>query len=213
MRVVMVGPPGAGKGTQAKLLRERFGAAHVSTGDILREAQRAGTPLGMEVRRYLDEGRLVPDDVVTNIVGERIAAPDCRAGYILDGFPRTLVQAQSLDQIMAARSEHLDGAVFIVVPQEELVRRLSGRRVCRGCGAMYHVIFDPPAFPGVCGRCNGELYQREDDREETIRRRLEVYASETGPVVEHYRSVGLLREADGLGTREEVFGRIAAGVQ
>jgi len=209
----MVGPPGAGKGTQAKLLNERFGVPHVSTGDILREAQRARTPLGLEVQRFLDEGRLVPDQGVIGIVAERLKAPDCRAGYILDGFPRTLAQARALDELMASRGERLDAAVFVVVPQEELVRRLSGRRVCRSCGGMYHVLFDPPALPGTCGRCGGELYQREDDREDTIRHRLEVYACETGPVVEHYRAAGLLREADGVGTREEVFGRIAAGVQ
>lgn len=213
MRVVLVGPPGAGKGTQAKLLKERFGAPHVSTGDILREAQRAGTPLGVEVQRYLEEGRLVPDEIVIGIVGERLNRSDCRAGYILDGFPRTVAQARSLDQLMRERNEQLQGAVFIVVPQEELVRRLSGRRVCRSCGAMFHVLFDPPALPDVCGRCGGELYQREDDRESTIRHRLEVYACETGPVVDYYRGAGLLRETDGQGSREEVFGRIAAGVQ
>ena len=213
MRVVMVGPPGAGKGTQAKLLKERFGVPHVSTGDILRDAQRAGTPLGKEVKRYLEDGRLVPDDIAIGIVGERLSAGDCRAGYILDGFPRTVAQAGSLDSLMAERAERLDGAVFIMVPQEELVRRLSGRRVCRACGAMYHMLFDPPARPDSCGRCGGALYQRDDDREATIRRRLEVYAHETGPVVDHYRGAGLLRETNGLGSREEVFGRIAAGVQ
>ncbi|MFN8543038.1 MAG: adenylate kinase [Candidatus Binatia bacterium] len=213
MRVVMIGPPGAGKGTQAKLLEERFGAPQISTGDILREAQRAGTPLGLEVRRYLEEGKLVPDQVVITIVEDRLGAGDCARGFILDGFPRTVAQAHALDAFLERRGERLEGVVYIAVPQEELVRRLSGRRVCRSCGVMYHMVFDPPAQAGVCGKCGGELYQREDDQEQTIRHRLEVYARETGPVVEHYRGTGLLRETDGTGGREDIFGRIAASIQ
>ena len=213
MRVVMVGPPGAGKGTQARLLEARRGIPQISTGDILRAARREGTPLGRDARRYMDDGKLVPDDVVIGIVAERIGAGDCGRGFVLDGFPRTLPQAVALDEILARRGEPLDRVVKITVPRVELVRRLSGRRVCSACGTMFHVAFEPPARAGVCDRCGGALVQREDDREDTIRRRLDVYERETAPVIAHYRAANLLRDAAGTGTVDEVFERVAASLK
>ena len=210
MRVVILGPPGAGKGTQARLLTQRFGVPQISTGDILREAQHNGSKLGREAARYMAQGQLVPDDVVIGIVEERLATPDYAAGFVLDGFPRTVRQAEALDSVLGRQGRPLDAVIVIEVPREELVRRLAGRRVCRGCGAMFHVEFDPPAQPGVCDRCGGEVYQREDDREETIRRRLDISDQQTGPVLVHYRDAGLLRRTVGTGSREDVFARLAA---
>ncbi len=207
-----MGTPGAGKGTQADLLAGRSGACHVSTGDMLRDAVRTGTPLGEKARQYIDGGRLVPDDVVIGIVGERLASPDCSRGFILDGFPRTVLQATALDRILAERGQVLEAVVLIAVPTEEAVRRLSGRRVCAACGTMFHLAFQPPARPGRCDRCGGTLVQREDDREETIRHRLAVYTRETAPVLEHYRRAGLLREVDGTRSREEVSSDLEAAL-
>lgn len=211
--MVMMGAPGAGKGTQAKLLEEQFGIPQISTGDILREAQRNGTELGREAQRFMDQGLLVPDEVVIGIVAERLGRADSRAGFVLDGFPRTIGQAEALDALLARTQQGLDAVVSITVPQEELVQRLAGRRVCRQCGVMFHVAFDPPQQPGVCDRCGGALYQREDDAEETIRRRLELYATKTAPLVDYYRRAGVLREATGTGNREDVFRRVVAGIQ
>ena len=213
MRVALIGPPGAGKGTQAKLLEARFGIPHISTGDMLRDAQRNGSMLGQEAQRYIGAGRLVPDDVVIGMVEVRLAKPDCAQGFVLDGFPRTLRQAEELDRMLARHGQRLDAVISVIVPQATLIERLSGRRVCSGCGAMFHVALDPPAKPDACDRCGGKLLQREDDREGTIRQRLEVYARETAPVLEYYRQTGLLSEAEGTGAREEVFGRIVARVQ
>lgn len=207
-----MGTPGAGKGTQAKLLAARVGACHISTGDMLRDAIRRGTRLGREAQRSMDQGLLVPDDVVIGIVEERLGAPDCQSGFLLDGFPRTLAQARALDELLTRRAEPLTSVMLIAVPHDEAVRRLAGRRVCEKCGAMAHVVFDPPARPDGCDRCGGRLAQRDDDREDTIRHRMDVYARETAPVVEHYRGVGLLREIDGTGSREDVSRRVAASV-
>jgi adenylate kinase len=213
VRVVIVGPPGAGKGTQARLLMERFGVPQISTGDILREAQHNGSRLGHEAARYMAQGQLVPDDVVIGIVEERLGAPDCAPGFVLDGFPRTVRQAEALDRMLARQGWPLDAVIVIEVPREELVRRLAGRRVCRRCGTMFHAELHPPTEPGMCDRCGGELYQREDDREETVRRRLDVSAQEMAPVVAHYRDAGLLRETAGTGSREDVFARMTGIVQ
>jgi adenylate kinase len=205
----MMGAPGAGKGTQAKLLAARHGVAHVSTGDMLRQAADAGTPLGREARRYMEQGRLVPDDVMVALVEARLGEQDCASGFVLDGFPRTVRQAEAL----ADHGQRLDAAVMLMVPEDDLVRRLSGRRVCRRCGAMYHLLFSPPATPGRCDRCGGELFQRDDDAEQTIRQRMGVYARETAPVLEYYRTAGLLREVPGTGGQEEVFRRVEASLR
>lgn len=203
-----MGAPGAGKGTQARLLADRQGMPHISTGDILREAHDQGTPLGRQARAYMDRGQLVPDEVVVGIVEERLRGDDCAGGYILDGFPRTVAQARALD----ALGQRLTAVIELVVPREDLVQRMTGRRVCRTCGTMFHVAFDPPRAAGRCDRCGGELFQRDDDLEETIRHRLEVYAQQTAPVLQHYREVGLLHEVSGIGSHEEVYGRVAASL-
>jgi adenylate kinase len=213
VRVVMIGPPGAGKGTQARLLQEVYGIPQISTGDMLRDALQKGTKLGLAARRYMDAGQLVPDDVVIGIVEERLQAPDCRPGFVLDGFPRTLPQAEALQGILERHPPALDAVVSVEVPHDELVRRLSGRLVCRKCGAMYHVEFAPPKVPGVCDACGGELYQREDDREDRISARLQLLDREIAPVVQFYRNAGLLREIVGTGRREDVFGRVQASLK
>jgi len=212
LRLAIMGTPGAGKGTQAKLLASRFGACHISTGDVLREAVRGGSPLGLEAKRYMEQGLLVPDDVVIGIVAERLDAADCQGGFLLDGFPRTVAQAKALDALLARRGEPLGGVLLIALPREAALERLAGRRVCEQCGAMFHSSFDPPARADRCDRCGGRLVQRGDDREETVRHRMEVYARETAPVLEHYRAAGLLREIDGTGSREDVFRRVATSV-
>lgn len=212
MRVVMIGPPGAGKGTQARMLCERFAIPQISTGDMLRDAQRAKTELGREAQRYMDEGRLVPDDVVIGIVDQRLDAADSRPGFILDGFPRTVAQAEALDAMLARRGDALDVVVAVDVPRALLVERLSGRQVCRTCGTMFHRTFDPPRTANVCDHCQGELYQRDDDREDRITLRLDQLAKEVAPVAEYYRRAGLLRTVDGTGSRDEVLRRITASL-
>ena len=213
MRVLLIGPPGAGKGTQAKLLEERLNIPQVSTGDMLRQAQREGSQLGDAARRYMENGGLVPDEIVIGIVEERLSRPDCARGFVLDGFPRTVRQAEALDTLLVARGQPLDAIVSIIVPREDLVSRLAGRRTCSNCGAMYHLAVDEAARSGVCARCQGVVMQREDDREDTVRRRLHVYEQETEPVLDYYRKGGRLVGASGLGTREEVYGRIGAGLR
>jgi adenylate kinase len=208
----MLGPPGAGKGTQAVAVAERYGVPHISTGDILRSAVKQRTPLGLQAKRYMDRGDLVPDDVVIGIVDERLATSDCAAGFVLDGFPRTVQQARALGEMLQRRGQPITHVVSLVVPTEEVVKRLSGRRVCRECGVMYHIIFDPPTNPGLCNRCNGELYQRDDDQEDTIRARLEVYARQTAPLIRFYGDEGLVDEIDGTGGREDVARRIATAL-
>ena len=193
MRWIFLGPPGAGKGTQAARLAERAGVPQISTGDMFRAAVRAGTPLGLEAKRYMDAGQLVPDAVTIGLVRERLAQPDCRQGFLLDGFPRTVAQAEGLAEVLRDLGVNLDGVLYFDVPDEVVVERLSGRRVCPACGATYHVRFDPPRQAGVCDRCGGELVQRPDDREETVRERLAVYRRQTEPLVDYYRQAGLLR--------------------
>ena len=210
VRAVIMGPPGAGKGTQAKLLQERRGVPHISTGDILRDARHAGTALGREAERYMAQGLLVPDDVVIGIVADRLAAQNHSRGFLLDGFPRTVRQAEALDRILGEGNGRLDAVLSLTVPEDELVRRLAGRRICRQCGAMFQLDVDPAARVGRCDRCGGELYQREDDREETVRARFEIYARDTAPVLRYYRDVGLLREISGVGNREEIFKCVVA---
>jgi adenylate kinase len=212
VRVVLLGPPGAGKGTQAKLLRERFEACQISTGDILRKAVADKTPLGREAERYLNRGELVPDDVIVRLVGERLKQTDCAKGFVLDGFPRTLPQAQSLEGILKEMALPLDGVLSIQVPHDVIVQRLAGRRNCQNCGALYHVNFDPPRNGETCDRCGGRLQQRDDDREETITTRLRVYESQTAPLSNYYRERGNLREINGVGKVEEIQRRIVEAV-
>ncbi len=197
MRVVLLGPPGAGKGTQAVRIAQEADIPHIATGDMFRQAVREETSLGLEVKRYLDAGRLVPDEVTVGIVRERLARPDCREGFILDGFPRTVPQAEALDGVLAGLGMKLDRVVSLVVGTEALVRRLAGRRVCGGCGTSFHVELNPPQEEGRCDRCGGVLVQRDDDREETVRERLAVYERQTAPLVDYYRRHGLLVEVDG----------------
>ena len=208
VRVVFIGPPGAGKGTQARFLEQAYGARQVPTGEILRRAVRERAPLGQQAAQYLDRGELVPDHIMVKLVGERLREPDCQSGFILDGFPRTIAQADSLDQMLKRMGLALDSVVCIQAPDDVLIRRLSGRRTCKACGSLYHAVFNPPARAEACDRCGGEIYQRADDREEMIRGRLRVYESQTAPLKEYYRKRGLLREIDGVGSVEEVRDRV-----
>jgi adenylate kinase len=204
----MLGPPGAGKGTQARLLAERAAAAHVASGDLLRDAIRAGSALGAEARKYMERGQLVPDDLVLKLIEERMQQDDARRGFILDGFPRNTAQADALGAMLARAGRPIDRVIVLDVPVEEIVRRSSGRRTCRACGATYHVAFDPPRVAGRCDKCGGELYQREDDKEETVRARIKVYQQSTRPLVEYYERMGLVARISGVGRPEEIQARI-----
>ena len=204
MRVVLLGPPGAGKGTQARRLAARWSVPQVATGDMLREAVARGTKLGLEARRFMDAGELVPDSVIIGLVRERLAQPDGRKGFVLDGFPRTAAQAEALDHLLEAEGTPLDRVVLFQVADEEPVARLSGRRVCRSCGRNYHLTLSPPRTRGVCDHCGGELYQRTDDEEATVRRRLAVYARDTRPLVDYYRRRGLLTTISGTGSVDAI---------
>ena len=198
MKLILLGPPGAGKGTQAKMPLDRFGIPQISTGDILRAAVKDGTPMGLKAKSFMDAGGLVPDDVVVGIVRERLQKADCAKGFILDGFPRTVLQADALKESLLALGKDLDAVVSLDVDVEALVERLTGRRTCRDCGRGFHVKFDPPLVSGKCDTCGGELLQRDDDQELTIRHRLEVYSEQTSPLVDYYRSAGLLTAVDGM---------------
>jgi len=192
-----MGNPGAGKGTQASLLVERFHIPHISTGDMFRAAIKNGTELGLKAKSFMDAGSLVPDEVTIGIVAERLALPDCADGFLLDGFPRTLAQGNALDQILDRLGMKLDGVINLEVAEEVLIPRLTGRRVCRKCGASYHMIFNPPKQEGVCGQCGGELYQRSDDTIETAKNRLNVYNQQTEPLISFYQEQGLLKRING----------------
>jgi adenylate kinase len=208
MRLILLGPPGAGKGTQAKMLATDYGIPQVSTGDMLREAVKAGSPMGTKAKTCMDSGALVPDEVVVGIVEERIQQPDCGKGFMLDGFPRTTGQADALSAMLAKKGMKMDHVVCLEADNQALIARLSGRRTCRNCMAPYHVSFNPPQVKGVCDQCGGELYQRDDDREEAIRARLETYQRQTQPLIDYYRQRDLLRPVDGLGSLDEVYQRI-----
>lgn len=209
VRVIFLGAPGAGKGTQARLLAEACGVAHVATGDMLREAVAQGTSLGLEARRHMDTGGLVPDEVVIGLVGERLARPDARTGFVLDGFPRTAAQARALDHMLDERNLNLDRVIYLDVSRPELLRRLTGRRICQSCGATFHLTSAPPRRPGRCDVCGGELSQREDDKEAAVARRLDVYATQTAPLLAYYRSRRQLATVPGEGPVE----RVAAGIR
>jgi adenylate kinase len=212
-RVVLLGPPGAGKGTQAKLLRQRFDACQISTGDILRKAVIDKTPLGRQAADYINRGELVPDSVIVELVGERLKEKDCANGFVLDGFPRTISQAESLEGILQGMRLQIDGVVSMKVPKNVIIDRLAGRRTCKSCGALYHVSFDPSKRGEECDRCGGELHQRDDDREETIATRLNVYENQTAPLVNYYRQRGKLREIDGVGTVDDIHARIIGALR
>jgi len=208
VKLLIMGPPGAGKGTQAEKIVKEFDIVHISTGDMFRAALKNQTPLGLKAKEYMDKGELVPDEVVIAMVEERISAPDCAKGFLLDGFPRTIPQAEALDKKLAEMGITLNGVINIEVPREDLIARLTGRRVCRQCGATYHVKFNPPKTEGVCDACGGELYQRSDDSLETVTNRLDVYEAQTAPLKEYYAKTGLLINIDGTKSIEEVFSSI-----
>jgi adenylate kinase len=208
MRLILLGPPGSGKGTQAKLLCQRLGLAHISTGDILREAVRLKTPAGRLAQPYLDSGQLVPDDFVNEMVAERFRRDDRPEKFVLDGYPRTLAQAASFDQVLLQEFLSLDAVIQLKVDVEEIVRRLSGRWSCPKCKTTYHTVFNPPRVPGICDQDGTPLVQREDDKEETVRRRMVVYHENTEPLVDYYRLQLLLREVSGTGDIEAIYARI-----
>jgi len=205
MRIIMLGAPGAGKGTQAQKLAQHLSIPQISTGDMLRQAVSEGTPLGIEAKKYMDAGKLVPDDVVIGIVAERIKKPDCVRGFILDGFPRTIEQAKALDSIAK-----IDWVINIDVPEDILVERITGRRSCKKCGAVYHVKYNPPAREGICNVCGEKLYQREDDREDTVRKRVETYNKQTKVLIDYYARSGNLLNIDGNREIDAIFGDILA---
>jgi adenylate kinase len=210
MNIVLLGAPGAGKGTQAARMVEAYGVPHISTGDIFRKAVADGTPLGLEAKRYMDAGELVPDEVVIGIVEERLTEPDCGSGFLLDGFPRTAGQAEALGGVLAKEVRRLDAVISVDVDRQALVARLTARRTCTVCGAISNVTSDEAAARGVCSACGGEVYQRDDDTVETVTNRLSVYDRQTAPLIEYYRAAGLLREVEGNGTPDEVFAQIRA---
>ncbi|RJQ36484.1 MAG: adenylate kinase [Dehalococcoidia bacterium] len=212
MYLVFLGAPGAGKGTQAALVSRELGLEHISSGDLFRDALNRGTELGLKAQKYMTRGELVPDEITIGMVLERLAAPDCRNGVILDGFPRNLGQAKALDEAFIARGEAIDKAVYIKVSEEELISRLGGRWVCRKCQAPYHLTGSPPRVAGVCDKCGGELYQRPDDMPETVKNRLRVYFEQTAPLIAHYAGMGKLVEVAGEGTPAEITRRIVSAI-
>lgn len=208
MKLILMGPPGAGKGTQAEKLVDLYHIPHISTGDMFRKAQKEGTALGLKAKSYMEQGQLVPDEVTIGIVEERLSETDCKDGFLLDGFPRTVQQADALDGILSKLGLELDAVVDIRVDKDFLVERLTGRRVCKACGATYHIAFKVPQAEGVCDKCGGELYQRNDDKIETVSNRLDVYAAQTAPLVEYYQSKGMIKSIDGSKPMEEVLADI-----
>lgn len=213
MFIVLMGPPGAGKGTQAEKLTKEFALIHVSTGDIFRNAVKEGTEMGRKAKEYMDKGELVPDEIVLGIVKERLSKPDCEDGVLLDGFPRTIEQAEALDEVLEDLKMKTDAVINIDVNEEELIARLTGRRVCRNCGATYHIKFNPPKVRNICDHCSGELYQRSDDTIDTVKERLNVYNKQTLPMVDYYERKGLYKSADGSRPIDQVFADIAAYLQ
>ncbi len=213
MYILLMGPPGAGKGTQAALLVEKFSIPHISTGDMFRAAVKEGTELGREAKKYMDAGELVPDEVTIGIVKEGLSKPNCKEGFILDGFPRTLEQAEALDKTLDDMGIKLTRVVNIFVPAEELVSRITGRRICKSCGATYHIAYNPSAQPGKCDKCNGELYQRNDDQEDTVKNRLDVYRAQTEPLIQYYKQQNVYSEIDGRQDIDKVFADVVTGIR
>lgn len=210
VRLVLLGAPGAGKGTQAKKLIEMVGIPQISTGDLLRAAVSEGTELGIEAKSFMDKGELVPDSVVLGMMKERLQDDDCKKGFILDGFPRNTAQAEALDAMLEELGMPLDSALSVDVPLEDLMKRLTGRRTCKDCGQMYNIYFSPPATEGKCDKCGGELYQRDDDQEETIQKRLEVYTQQTAPLIDYYSGKGILKSLSGTGSIDDIFANVTA---
>ncbi|MCM1025017.1 MAG: adenylate kinase [Roseburia sp.] len=208
MKIIMLGAPGAGKGTQAKRIAEKYGIPHISTGDIFRANIKAGTELGTEAKKYMDQGLLVPDELTVRILLDRVAQEDCKKGYVLDGFPRTIPQAEVLEQELTKLGEKIDYAVDVEVPDESIVRRMSGRRACLKCGATYHIEHVPPKKEGVCDDCGSELVLRDDDRPETVQNRLQVYHAQTQPLIDFYTARGIMRSVDGTKDMNDVFAAI-----
>lgn len=208
MKIIMLGAPGAGKGTQAKLIGEKYGIPHISTGDIFRANIKNGTALGMEAKSYMDQGLLVPDELTVKILLDRVAQEDCAGGYVLDGFPRTIPQAEVLDKALAELNDKIDHAIDVDVPDENIIKRMSGRRACVGCGATYHIEFIKPKTEGICDDCGQELVLRDDDRPETVGKRLNVYHEQTQPLIDFYNKKGILKTVDGTREMDEVFDAI-----
>lgn len=208
MKIIMLGAPGAGKGTQAKQIAEQYGIPHISTGDIFRANIKNGTELGKKAKGYMDQGLLVPDELVVDLVVDRIEKDDCQKGFILDGFPRTIPQAEALDLALAAKDMKIDFALDIEVPDENIIDRMSGRRSCKECGAIFHVKYNPPKSEGSCDICSGELILRDDDKEETVKKRLNVYHEQTAPLISHYKQAGSLHVIDGTRHIDVVFDEI-----
>ncbi|MBI5997380.1 adenylate kinase [Clostridium perfringens] len=205
MKIVLLGPPGAGKGTQAKSISNRYSIPHISTGDIFRKNISENTPLGIEAKSYMDNGQLVPDEVTINMVKDKLQQDDCKNGYLLDGFPRTVHQAEALDNFLTEREESIDTALLIEVPKEFILERMTGRRVCPSCGASYHIKFNPPANDGKCDLCGSDVIQRKDDTEETVKERLDVYENQTQPLIDFYKNKKQLSVVDGTQAINEVF--------
>ena len=205
MKIVLLGPPGAGKGTQAKSISNRYSIPHISTGDIFRKNISEETPLGIQAKQYIDNGQLVPDEVTINMVKDRLTWEDCKNGYLLDGFPRTVAQAEALEAFLNSRDEKIDTALLIDVPMEFILERMTGRRICGSCGASYHVKFNPTKGEGICDVCGSEVVQRKDDREDTVRERLDVYERQTQPLIDFYKEKNLLSTVDGTKAINEVF--------
>lgn len=208
MKIIMLGAPGAGKGTQAKMLAEKYGIPHISTGDIFRANIKNNTELGKKAKSYMDAGQLVPDELVVDLVVDRIKDEDCMKGFILDGFPRTIPQAEALDYALNNQNEKIDYAINVDVPDENIITRMSGRRACVGCGATYHIVYNPTKVEGICDACGQNLILREDDKPETVKKRLEVYHEQTQPLIEHYEAKGALLTVDGTQDINDVFAAI-----
>ncbi len=208
MKIIMLGAPGAGKGTQAAMIAEKYGIPHISTGDIFRANIKNGTELGKEAKTYMDEGKLVPDELTVRILLDRVAQDDCKNGYVLDGFPRTIPQAEVLDQELAKLNDKVDFAINVEVPDENIIGRMSGRRACLKCGATYHVEYMPPKKEGICDTCGSELVLRDDDKPETVKKRLEVYHQQTEPLIRYYSEKKILQNVDGTKDVKDVFGAI-----
>lgn len=210
MKIIMLGAPGAGKGTQAKMIADKYGVPHVSTGDIFRANIKNGTELGMEAKKYMDQGLLVPDELTVKILLDRVAQADCKNGYVLDGFPRTIPQAEVLDKALSELGDKIDFAIDVDVPDENIINRMSGRRACLACGATYHIVHVPPKKEGICDRCGKELVLRDDDKAETVKNRLEVYHKQTQPLIEFYNKKQILRTVDGTKDMNDVFAAIVS---